>query len=181
VRCGAVRCGGTAVPKPLDAHHRDGWLDERELEVRDSPSAQCHLPKLIAKPSNLTKTVSFRRFEFSRRRCVLCTAAVGGAGCGAARRSSLLAPWHMAPAVLRRPLLATTTAALNRADDVGNAELAAGRTATRTLPGRRAGPTMSATRSSLLAGRQRERCPDGEQRRGQCACHLPSLALALVP
>ena len=70
------------------------------------------------------------------------------------------------------------------------------------------GPPMSATRSTLLAGRQRERCPDGvpappgavvpglwrrrrslchrrrrrrEQRRGQCACHLRSLALALVP
>ena len=23
----------------LDAHHRDGWLDERELEVRESPGA----------------------------------------------------------------------------------------------------------------------------------------------
>jgi len=23
----------------LDAHHRDGWLDEHELEVRESPGA----------------------------------------------------------------------------------------------------------------------------------------------
>ena len=83
----------------------------------------------------IDKTVSFVRTAAR----VLCT-AVAGAGCGAARRSPILATWHMAPAVLRRPLWATTTAALSRAADVGNAELAAGRKATRTLAGRRANP-----------------------------------------
>jgi len=45
-RDGVANIAKLAAAKPLDAHHRDGWLDERELEVRDSPSAQFrYLPK----------------------------------------------------------------------------------------------------------------------------------------
>ena len=32
-RDGVANIAKLAAAKPLDAHHRDGWLDERELEV----------------------------------------------------------------------------------------------------------------------------------------------------
>jgi hypothetical protein len=117
--------------------------DHRRYEdqyLRHQLNKRCVGPPNMASPNRMRKP----RKPFPSIRTAAAVrvgrSAVGGAGCGAARRSSLLAPWHMAPAVLRRPLLATTTAALNRAADVGNAEHAAGRTATRTLPGRRASP-----------------------------------------
>ena len=50
-RDGVANIAKLAAAKPLDAHHRDGWLDERELELTSSSVIRQIWP-LIAKSSN---------------------------------------------------------------------------------------------------------------------------------
>jgi hypothetical protein len=89
----------------------------------------------------------------------------------------------MPPAVSRLPLWATTAAALSRRrmnDAHVDNDAAAGRWPDGVpAPSGAMVPGLWRRRRPLCHRHRRHR--RREQRRGQCACHLRSLALALVP